>query len=152
MTAECAIDQRFYASSYGMFNTPDAAPSAHLGDPASWSRYSYVEGDPVNLFDPRGLTTCDPNRNNCYDSVTVTASASGLLDLQPVVTFAPSLAAATNSWAPGVQAAMAALQRPLSVSTLYNLATDLAGRVNGTTCTNCKALANYAGAAAWQNR
>ena len=50
-------DQRFYASSYGRFNTPDQASSATVSDPGSWNRYTYTLGDPVNGNDPNGL--CD---------------------------------------------------------------------------------------------
>ena len=51
-------DQRFYASSYGRFNTADPyAGSAGSSDPGSWNRYSYTRGDPVNRIDPGG--TCD---------------------------------------------------------------------------------------------
>jgi RHS repeat-associated protein len=53
-------DQRFYASSYGRFNTPDPArSSAGASDPGSWNRYAYTRGDPVNRKDPRGLEDCD---------------------------------------------------------------------------------------------
>lgn len=49
-------DQRFYASTYGRFNTPDPAiGSAGPNNPQSWNRYSYVNGDPVNSLDPQGL-------------------------------------------------------------------------------------------------
>jgi RHS repeat-associated protein len=53
-------DQRFYASTYGRFNTPDPyQPSGGPSDPGSWNRYSYVFGDPINLNDPDGLfATC----------------------------------------------------------------------------------------------
>lgn len=51
-------DQRFYASSYGRFNTPDpyksGSGSGTPSDPASWNKYAYVEGDPINEFDPTG--------------------------------------------------------------------------------------------------
>jgi RHS repeat-associated protein len=58
-------DQRFYASTYGRFMTPDpyVAGGAKKGsvsnpkDPGSWNRYAYTRGDPVNRFDPNG--TCD---------------------------------------------------------------------------------------------
>jgi hypothetical protein len=42
-----------------------------LSNPQSWNRYAYVQRDPVNHNDPSGLTTCDENGDNCYDSVTV---------------------------------------------------------------------------------
>jgi RHS repeat-associated protein len=49
-------DQRFYASTYGRFNTSDPSDSsAGPNDPGSWNRYSYTEGDPINLNDPEGL-------------------------------------------------------------------------------------------------
>jgi RHS repeat-associated protein len=55
-------DQRFYASSYGRFNTPDPyqATGASSGsvsnpsDPGSWNRYSYTRGDPINRLDRSG--------------------------------------------------------------------------------------------------
>ena len=55
-------DQRFYASTYGRFNTPDPySASGGPGDPSSWNRYSYTRGDPVNRIDRSGLadTTID---------------------------------------------------------------------------------------------
>ncbi len=49
-------DQRWYASAYGRFLTPDPyGGSAHSGSPSSWNRYSYTTGDPVNGTDPSGL-------------------------------------------------------------------------------------------------
>ena len=53
-------DQRFYASTYGRFNTPDPyMASGGPSDPGSWNRYSYTQGDPVNRFDPSGNAYCD---------------------------------------------------------------------------------------------
>ncbi len=49
-------DQRYYTPGVGRFATSDPyRASAGAGDPASWNRYAYVEGDPVNRFDPVGL-------------------------------------------------------------------------------------------------
>ncbi len=57
-TASGSLDQRFYASSYGRFNTPDpyksGSGSGTPNDPASWNKYAYVEGDPINEIDPTG--------------------------------------------------------------------------------------------------
>jgi RHS repeat-associated protein len=59
-------DQRFYASTYGRFNTTDpSAKSAKAGAPGSWNRYSYVQGDPANRKDPRGLDICDDDPDYC---------------------------------------------------------------------------------------
>ena len=42
-------DQRYYASTYGRFNTADPyQASGGPSDPGSWNRYSYTRGDPVN--------------------------------------------------------------------------------------------------------
>jgi RHS repeat-associated protein len=61
--------QRYYASSYGRFNTPDPyKPSASPKNPGSWNRYTYVLNDPVNHNDPRGLdqSVCtDPDDPDC---------------------------------------------------------------------------------------
>jgi len=52
-------DQRFYASSYGRFHTPDRnGVGVNLGNSGSWNRYAYVVGDPVNRNDPTGRDDC----------------------------------------------------------------------------------------------
>jgi RHS repeat-associated protein len=53
-------DQRYYASNFGRFMSPDPyrANNGSSGDPRdtkSWNRYAYVEGDPINFGDPQGL-------------------------------------------------------------------------------------------------
>jgi RHS repeat-associated protein len=58
MRVSLFLDQRFYASSYGRFNTPDRKRrSAKRHNPGSWNRYAYTLGDPINRNDPRGLET-----------------------------------------------------------------------------------------------
>jgi len=48
--------QRYYSSRTGRFLTADPyRASGGAGDPGSWNRYAYVEGDPVNFGDPSGL-------------------------------------------------------------------------------------------------
>jgi RHS repeat-associated protein len=50
---------RYYTAIYGRFNTPDRYQNnAPQKDSATWNRYSYAQGDPVNLNDPRGSFTC----------------------------------------------------------------------------------------------
>jgi RHS repeat-associated protein len=59
-------DQRMYASSYGRFNTPDRhAASGKANSPLSWNRYSYVQGDPINWRDRRGLERDDGGDGTC---------------------------------------------------------------------------------------
>ena len=59
------IDQRFYASYYGRFNTVDPSPSSiSPASPGSWNRFSYTSGDPVNRNDPRGMDDC-PGEDSC---------------------------------------------------------------------------------------
>jgi RHS repeat-associated protein len=49
-------DQRYYASGFGRFLTPDPyKASGGPGDPGSWNQYGYAGGDPVNRVDPKGL-------------------------------------------------------------------------------------------------
>ena len=48
-------DQRYYNPWYGRFNTPDPMKGGNAADPASWNKYAYTRGDPVNRFDPSGL-------------------------------------------------------------------------------------------------
>jgi len=54
MTGFDYADQRFYASTYGRFNTPDRK-KGNGANPGSLNRYAYVAGDPINKNDPRGL-------------------------------------------------------------------------------------------------
>jgi RHS repeat-associated protein len=56
-------DQRYYNAGMGRFWSPDPGGirTAHASNPASWNRYSYVNGDPVNMSDPSGLDgVCGP--------------------------------------------------------------------------------------------
>jgi RHS repeat-associated protein len=47
---------RYYGNQWGRFMSPDPyLASGGPKNPGSWNRYSYVQGDPVNFGDPRGL-------------------------------------------------------------------------------------------------
>ncbi|MBL8292352.1 MAG: RHS repeat-associated core domain-containing protein [Bryobacterales bacterium] len=49
-------DQRYYNAKNGRFHQPDPyQASGGPTDPASWNRYAYVQGDPANYVDPKGL-------------------------------------------------------------------------------------------------
>jgi RHS repeat-associated protein len=48
-------DQRYYATGAGRFMTSDMSDAnVDLGDPTSLNTYAYVNGDPVNFYDPSG--------------------------------------------------------------------------------------------------
>jgi len=48
--------QRYYGAGTGRFLTADPyQASGGPGDPGSWNRYTYVQGDPINFGDPEGL-------------------------------------------------------------------------------------------------
>jgi RHS repeat-associated protein len=52
-------DQRYYSSVYGRFLTADdSGTNESLERPLSFNSYSYVEGDPINNFDPTGEKKC----------------------------------------------------------------------------------------------
>ena len=98
-------DQRFYASSYGRFNTADPYQAkAGLSNPGSWNRYSYVLGDPINNKDPNG--TC---AEDTATSVNVCDTFS-LLDLQPILNF--GYAPATGAWGLPVSSPIRLRSRP----------------------------------------
>jgi RHS repeat-associated protein len=63
-------DQRYYQSQYGRFMTADPyKASAGVESPGSWNRYAYVEGDPVNRYDPTGRDWEDVvNFMNCVNT------------------------------------------------------------------------------------
>ncbi|MBI2683499.1 MAG: hypothetical protein HYX26_09860 [Acidobacteriales bacterium] len=51
---------REYLPTTGRFDRPDplGLGAVKKGDPGSWNRFAYVQGDPVNYNDPRGLARC----------------------------------------------------------------------------------------------
>ena len=52
-------DQRFYASTYGNFTSPDPSmDNVDYNNPGTWNAYAYTNGDPINGSDPSGLVTC----------------------------------------------------------------------------------------------
>jgi RHS repeat-associated protein len=65
-------DQRYYASNFGRMMSPDPyKASAGPKNPASWNRYSYTRGDPVNRFDPGGLRDQAAGTNPVQDGCVI---------------------------------------------------------------------------------
>jgi RHS repeat-associated protein len=53
-------DQRYMYQNWGRFLTPDPSDkNIRFADPTSWNRYLYVNGDPANGRDPKGLEDDD---------------------------------------------------------------------------------------------
>jgi RHS repeat-associated protein len=55
-SAQDYANRRYYSNVLGRFYSPDTTGgrSADPHNPASWNRYAYVNGDPVNFHDPSG--------------------------------------------------------------------------------------------------
>jgi RHS repeat-associated protein len=71
-TLQDYADQRYYAVGMGRFNSADPSSGVNPGSPATWNKYAYVVGDPVNFYDPHGLNVanpgyCPPEYSSCYD-------------------------------------------------------------------------------------
>lgn len=65
---------RYHAPGTGRFLTPDPYRAISTGPanptvPASWNRYAYVQGDPINFHDPDGLIILAPSDpgGGCWD-------------------------------------------------------------------------------------
>jgi RHS repeat-associated protein len=57
-------DQRYYASNWGRFTSPDLYGGSASGrQPQTWNRYAYVIGDPINSNDPSGLNPVGGDAN-----------------------------------------------------------------------------------------
>lgn len=66
---------RYYNANTGAFfsQDPGSISTAVATRPSSWNRYGYVEGDPVNFVDPKGLyqanpCALDPSQIGCDDT------------------------------------------------------------------------------------
>lgn len=73
---------RYYSSQFGRFTTADPyTMNGGSQNPQVWNRYSYVEDDPANLLDPKGLYSCGPegcgDEPGCDDLRTKKAPGTG---------------------------------------------------------------------------
>jgi hypothetical protein len=57
---------RNYDAVKGRFDRPDplGLGAVKMGDPGSWNRFAYVQGDPVNYKDPKGLIRSEADEDN----------------------------------------------------------------------------------------
>jgi RHS repeat-associated protein len=85
---------RYHEPGMGRFMTPDPyMASGGPSDPGSWNRYSYVEGDPINSFDPTGqylqapgtpgAPPVDSTGLSCPDALALLIQTYGTLDNVP---------------------------------------------------------------------
>ncbi len=69
-------DQRYYASTFGRFMTPDwFTPSQKPKSPGTWNLYAYATGDPIEQNDPSGMDVACywiAGQLVCIDDVTAT--------------------------------------------------------------------------------
>ena len=143
-------DQRFYASSYGRFNTADPyRASAGAKDPGSWNRYAYAGGDPINYNDPRGLARCHvvgwtttrPDSDDALKEVTTAeiqcTSAGG--DILKVI-----LSPFSGDIRGAEREAEAYFGRDLDLAERKGRISWLASKVRSGAESDCNALADYA--------
>ncbi|MCX6621224.1 MAG: hypothetical protein NTY38_09115, partial [Acidobacteria bacterium] len=149
---------REYSAVYGRFLTPDPyQASGGPADPGSWNRYSYVQGDPVNLFDPAGLSVESAGDGCTWDTSTSTLncrisgisfSSSGGFD---PAWMEKKMAGRMQSWdVLGSSLRVSLLQQNLGVvaPTDEGKAKLLQGAVAKGDLSDCQALAMYANAVA----
>ena len=138
-------DQRYYATNFGRFMSPDRYRAGHRkysvrpGNPTSWNRYAYVLDDPINLADPRGRDDCDIDGGECGPDAPIFNGDDGGVsddtgDDDPP---APPDDGCTEDGCP--DSPLAPVQQPPSTpppcntdvpkitTTLYNLASDILG-------------------------
>jgi RHS repeat-associated protein len=96
-------DQRFYANTYGRFDTPDRSRKGiKYRNPESWNKYIYSNDDPVNNSDPSGKTCvqqfgkwaddgtgCSYVGDPVSDWGSADQSAAGIPQVSSTITFPP---------------------------------------------------------------
>jgi hypothetical protein len=101
-------------------------------DPGSWNRYAYVEDDPVNFFDPRGLDSCPPDSSNTCVEV-----YGSTVDVDPSISLFPSAGTAYNL-------GLGYSQKAAYLSSVRNLARAYSSAVSQGYVSDCNALADFA--------
>jgi RHS repeat-associated protein len=130
---------RYYANTLGRFTSLDPyVASAGSANPQSWSRYSYVEGDPINYRDPFGLDKCGPDADTCVE---VTDKPDPL----PYKTI-------RLIWEPSVEPipshGIGGFGNPPIEKVSHDIADSWAAKVIAQQLSDCQALAGFAGSLA----
>ncbi len=114
-------DQRYHFPGTGRFLTPDPyIASGGPRDPGSWNRYAYVQGDPINFHDPRGLAICTiqsvegPISFECNVSASTPADGGPMPPVQEDPTEPPPLAGGPS--APKLAAAPGDVQQKFNMA------------------------------------
>ena len=95
-------DQRYYASTYGRFTSPDPfGPSANPSNPETWDRYAYAGGDPINLWDQTGEAWCSGLSSCVGQGLQVAGGVAGVVGGVWLITgiATPVLTAGAGAWA-----------------------------------------------------
>jgi RHS repeat-associated protein len=97
ITGNYQLGNRSYAPSKAAFLSPDtyriASPAKNLSvgaDPLTHNRYTYVNGDPVNLADPNGHMVCENDSGPCNGPLPASSAAPSFMPAPAPV--APAIA------------------------------------------------------------
>jgi RHS repeat-associated protein len=125
-------DQRFYTSGFGRFMSADRSHSnLSLSVSGSWNRYSYVDDDPINGYDPTGKD-CELVDNG---------GAVFVVTCAPPPRNGGGVGGRTQGNSPNDPT-------PLTPQQAYQLAQTLQKQVSDGGLTDCQALADFADSAA----
>jgi RHS repeat-associated protein len=74
---------RYHQPGMGRFLTPDRVNGA-LADPGSWNKYAYVAGDPINYYDPNGLSRIGADEGDCViDGLVLPVGLCSMIEKSP---------------------------------------------------------------------
>jgi RHS repeat-associated protein len=96
-STDYAVNRQF-SQSVGRFNRVDPVRGS-IGNPQGLNRYSYVQSDPINNFDPLGLELirCEYVGNGCYSCIEVdTSGVPHIVNRCPAI----DLPIASGPWVP----------------------------------------------------
>ena len=107
--------QRYYSSVLGRFLTVD--PSEAPGKPErpeTWNRYAFVAGDPVNCFDPDGLSSYGSCAASSYSTSTYTSQS--VCQTFPIP--GPTTTTTTTTWNPNTNTLSAHQHKHVTINNI----------------------------------